>query len=180
LGSGRALVRFGIEKLAGGRRMSSLGVPAAGGGCILNMQVTLSAPAAVYGNLSAASTTAQASAHPCCASVTVTATCHLDPTCRGHSLGFPDVASTESCTTAGDQGATKADSETPGPFSPSHQVFRTLRTLQSPETFYVWDQNESVYVSLALSLYLRSLSLYRPETSQICRQKMVPLSLTKP
>jgi hypothetical protein len=99
------------------------------------------AAAAVYGNLSSASTTAadgatctasvpgaQATADACCASVS--ATCHLNPT-----GGFADVDSTESCTTA-HQGATKV--ENPGPFSPSHQVFRTLRTLQSPDTSEVY------------------------------------------
>jgi hypothetical protein len=100
--------------------MSSPGVPS---GCILNVHVTLSssaaAAAAVYGNLSSASTTAadgatctasvpgaQATADACCASVS--ATCHLHPTCGG--LCFADVASTESCTTA-DQGTTKAEKE---------------------------------------------------------------------
>ena len=101
------------------------------------------AAAAVYGTLSSASTTAadgatctasvpgaQATAAACCASVS--ATCHLNPT---GGLCFADVDRTESCTTA-HQGATKV--ENPGPFSPSHQVFRTLRTLQSPDTSEVY------------------------------------------
>jgi hypothetical protein len=228
LASGRALVRFGIEKLAGGRRMSSVGV-LPGGGCILNLHVTLSA--AVYGNLSSASTTAggatcsasttaggatcsasttaggatctasQATADACCASAT--ATCDLDPTCGG--LCFPHVASTERCTTAADQGATKAETpmrslmrslqrgvttagglcltaggwclpdvtstescttaadqgatkaETPWPFSPSHQVFRTLR----PRNFLCLGPKR-IFLCFSRSLSLPPLTLSLP------------------